>query len=43
MSLADDMAQAATVFQGQGYETFIKARETFKVSLHEIITKLNKQ
>lgn len=37
MTLADDMAQAATVFQGQGYETFIKARDTFKECLHEII------
>ena len=34
MSLADDMAQAATTFAGQGYQQFLSAREAFKDAVH---------
>jgi hypothetical protein len=36
LELADDMAAAATNFRGQGYEQFLKARETFKDRLYEL-------
>lgn len=34
MSLADDLAQAATTFTGQGYQQFLVARETLKEAVH---------
>ena len=36
MSLADDMAAAATSFNSHGYEVFINSREAFKRALHEV-------
>lgn len=36
MSLADDMAAAATTFNSHGYEVFINSRESFKSALHEL-------
>lgn len=38
MYLADNMASAATSFNAHGYDTFIQARETFKDTLHKILT-----
>lgn len=40
MDLADDMAEAATQFNGQGYDAFLSAREMFKVSLDKLFNKL---
>lgn len=40
MNLADDMAEAATQFNGQGYDAFLSAREMFKASLDAIILSL---
>lgn len=40
MSLADDMAEAATKFNGQGYDAFLTARELFKSSLDAVIISL---
>lgn len=36
MTLADDMAAAATSFNSHGYEVFINSREAFKRALHEV-------
>ena len=36
MTMADDMAMAATSFNGHGYEVFINSREAFKQALHEL-------
>ncbi len=38
MDLADDLAAAATVFEGQGYTVFIRARELLKEELNRLIT-----
>jgi hypothetical protein len=37
MSLADDMASAATTFNAHGYEIFLRARETFQQTLHKAL------
>lgn len=39
MSMADDMAAAATTFNSHGYEVFIRSRELFKETLHDFVTK----
>ncbi len=39
LSLADDMAQAATNFKGQGYTSFLTAREALKSEIHNIINR----
>lgn len=39
MSMADDMAAAATSFNSHGYEVFILSRELFKETLHDFVTK----
>lgn len=36
LSLADNMAAAATTFNSHGYEVFINSREAFKRALHEV-------
>ena len=36
MALVDSMAQAATVFAGQGYEQFLQARDAVKETLHNL-------
>ncbi len=38
MNLADEMAAAATTFNGQGYASFLSARETFKDTLQKTLT-----
>lgn len=43
MSLADDMAAAATSFNSHGYEVFINSREAFKRALHEVYLNKNKE
>lgn len=35
MSMADEMASAATTFHNNGYENFLLAREQFKQALHD--------
>jgi len=35
--LADSMAQAATTFNGQGYWSFLQAREEFQAMLHDVL------
>jgi hypothetical protein len=35
--LADSMAQAATTFNGQGYWTFLQARQEFQQALEQIL------
>ncbi len=37
MSLADDMASAATTFNAHGYEIFLRAREAFQQTLHKTL------
>lgn len=37
MSLADDMASAATTFNAHGYEIFLRAREAFQRTLHKAL------
>lgn len=37
MSLADNMAAAATTFNSHGYEVFINSRESFRTALREMI------
>jgi hypothetical protein len=37
MSLADDMASAATTFNAHGYEIFLRAREAFQQTLHKAL------
>jgi hypothetical protein len=38
MQLADEMAAAATTFSGQGYSSFLQARETFKDTLEKTLS-----
>jgi hypothetical protein len=38
LSMADNMAAAASAFNAHGYDTFIQARDEFKEKLHEIIS-----
>ena len=40
MSLADDMASAATTFNSHGYGIFINARESFKEALQKLCQSL---
>lgn len=37
MSLADNMAAAATTFNSHGYEVFINSRESFRAALKEML------
>ena len=37
LSLADDMAAAASSFNAHGYEIFIKSRDTFKDALRQFV------
>jgi hypothetical protein len=39
LNLADDMAEAATDFKGQGYRLFIAARQRFKECLDSLSIK----
>lgn len=39
LTMADDMAAAATTFNSHGYEVFIQSREAFKAKLKEIFEK----
>jgi hypothetical protein len=39
LDLADDMAEAATDFKGQGYRLFLAARERFKEYLNNLSLK----
>jgi hypothetical protein len=39
LDLADDMAEAATDFKGQGYRLFIAARQRFKECLDSLSIK----
>jgi len=41
MALVDSMAQAATVFAGQGYEQFLQSREAVKEMIHTIYERRN--
>ena len=43
MNLADDMAAAATSFNGHGYQVFISSREQFRQTLHEILLNCKKR
>jgi hypothetical protein len=43
MNLADDMAAAATTFNAHGYEVFIRSRELFKETLHDMIKEYNEK
>lgn len=43
LSLADNMASAATTFNAHGYDSFIQARENFKDTLHKILDKTREQ
>lgn len=38
MQLADNLAESATMIQGQGYGVFVRAREQFFATLKEIGT-----
>lgn len=38
LSLADNMASAATTFNAHGYEMFLQARERLKEAIHEALT-----
>lgn len=42
MSMADDMAAAATSFNAHGYEVFIRSRELFKETLHDFVAKFTR-
>lgn len=37
ISLADNMASAATTFNSHGYDTFISARQIFLDALHKLM------
>lgn len=37
LSLADNMASAATTFNSHGYEIFLQARSQFIKELHEVL------
>lgn len=37
ISLADNMASAATTFNSHGYEVFLQARSQFIQQLHEVL------
>ena len=37
LDLADEMAEAATEFKGQGYRLFLNARERLKEALDKLI------
>lgn len=36
VTLADEMAERATMFEGQGYKSFLDARENFVTTLHKL-------
>jgi hypothetical protein len=38
LALADNMASAATTFSGQGYQSFLQARDEFKETLHNTLS-----
>ena len=38
LALADSMASAATTFSGQGYQSFLQARDEFKETLHNTLS-----
>lgn len=41
MALVDSMAQAATVFAGQGYEQFLQSREAVKTAIYLLYERRN--
>ena len=41
MALADDLAQAATTFAGQGYQQFLNAREAVKAAINILYERRN--
>lgn len=43
LSLADNMASAATTFNAHGYEVFLQARERLKEAIHEALTQSEHQ
>lgn len=40
LALADDMASAATTFSGQGYQSFLQARQAFQEALHNTLSNM---